>query len=190
MQLGLESESLYIGTVGNLRPVKNHALLLRVSQEVCRRYQHVRFVLIGHGPLRQQLASYAQELGIQRRVQFLGARSDIPEILNALDIFVLPSLSEGLPISVLEAMACGLPVVATQVGGLPEVIEDGKTGLLVPSQDEKQLAFALEVLIQHEIQRKMLGEQGRKRVLEHFSLQKMTTEYQELYESLVAESGV
>jgi len=189
-QLGLKPECLYIGTVGNLRPVKNHALLLRVSQQVCRRYQNVRFVLIGHGPLREQLAAYAQELGIQHQVQFLGTRADIPELLNALDIFVLPSLSEGLPMSVLEAMACGLPVVATQVGGLPEVIEDGKTGLLVPSQDEQQLTLALEVLIQHEKQRKVLGEQGRKRVVEHFSVQKMTNEYQELYESLVSGSGL
>jgi glycosyltransferase involved in cell wall biosynthesis len=123
-------------------------------------------------------------------VQFLGTRTDIPELLNALDIFVLPSLSEGLPISVLEAMACGLPVVATQVGGLPEVIEDGKTGILVPSQGEQQLTLALEVLLQHEMQRKVLGEQGRKRVLEHFSVQKMTNEYQELYESLVSGSGL
>jgi glycosyltransferase involved in cell wall biosynthesis len=115
----------------------------------------------------------------------LGARADIPVLLNALDIFVLPSLSEGLPMSVLEAIACGLPVVATEVGGMPEVVVHGHTGLLVSSQDVEQLTAALVTLIQQPGLRRRLGRQGRARAVAHFSLQRMVHDYQLLYESLL-----
>jgi glycosyltransferase involved in cell wall biosynthesis len=128
----------------------------------------------------------AEALGIDKQVRFLGARAEIPELLNAMDIFVLPSLSEGLPMSVLEAMGCGLPVVATRVGGIPEVVVDGQTGLLVASEDAQQLARALETLVQQEDTRMTLGQQGRMRVVTHFSLHRMVQEYQTLYESLIS----
>jgi glycosyltransferase involved in cell wall biosynthesis len=147
-------------------------------------------VIIGEGPLRAQLAQTIEELGIQKQVQLLGARSEIPELLNTLDIFVLPSLSEGLPMSILEAMACGLPVVATRVGGIPEVVLDGQTGILVSSQDVPQFASALETLVQQKSIRENLGSQGRQRVVEHFSRQRMVQEYQALYESLMCEPRV
>jgi sugar transferase (PEP-CTERM/EpsH1 system associated) len=184
-EMGLELDPLYIGTVGNLRPVKNQTLLLQAAQQVCAKYRHVRVVIIGEGPLREQLMRTAEELGIQKQVRLLGARAEIPDLLNALDIFVLPSLSEGLPMSVLEAMACGLPVVATGVGGIPEVVVDGETGLLVPSQDVWQLVGALETLVQQATTRIRFGQQGRQRAVEHFSLQRMVHEYQTLYESLM-----
>jgi sugar transferase (PEP-CTERM/EpsH1 system associated) len=185
-EMGLEVDPLYIGTVGNLRPVKNQALLLQAVQQVCTRYNHVRVVIIGDGPLRVQLVGMAEALGIHKQVRFLGARSEIPELLNAMDIFVLPSLSEGLPMSVLEAMSCGLPVVATRVGGMPEVVVDGQTGLLVASEDTQQLARALETLVQQQDTRMTLGQQGRKRVVEYFSLHRMVRDYQTLYESLIS----
>jgi sugar transferase (PEP-CTERM/EpsH1 system associated) len=184
-ELGLEVDPLYIGTVGNLRPVKNQALLLQAMQQVCARYSHARVVIIGDGPLREPLGHLAETLGIDKQVHFLGARAEIPELLNAMDIFVLPSLSEGLPMSVLEAMGCGLPVVATRVGGIPEVVVDGQTGLLVASEDAQQLAGALETLVQQADTRMTLGQQGRRRVVVHFSLQRMVREYQTLYESLI-----
>jgi sugar transferase (PEP-CTERM/EpsH1 system associated) len=183
--LGLELDPIYIGTVGNLRPVKNQALLLQAAQQVCARYHNVRVVIIGEGPLRGQLVRTAEALGIQKQVCLLGARAEISELLNALDIFVLPSLSEGLPMSVLEAMACGLPVVATDVGGIPEVVVHGQTGLLVSSQDVQQLAAALETLVQQPGLRLTLGHQGRARVVEHFSLQRMVHDYEGLYKSLM-----
>jgi sugar transferase (PEP-CTERM/EpsH1 system associated) len=184
--LGWEVDPLYIGTVGNLRPVKNQALLLQAVQQVCARYSHVRVVIIGDGPLRTQLIHLAEALGIHKQVRFLGARSEIPELLNAMDIFVLPSLSEGLPMSVLEAMSCGLPVVATRVGGMSEVVVDGQTGLLVASEDTQQLTRALETLVQQQDTRMTLGQQGRKRVMEHFSLHRMVRDYQTLYEALIS----
>jgi sugar transferase (PEP-CTERM/EpsH1 system associated) len=185
--LGLELTPLYFGTVANLRPVKNHSLLLRVGSRLCQSHEQVRFVFAGDGPLKEQLVTLAEELGISAKVRFLGARSDIPEVLNALDIFVLPSLSEGMPNAVLEAMACGLPVVATRVGGIPELIEDGNTGLLVASEDERQLEAILGNLLRCKAKRHALGEKGRQRVLERFRLERMVQEYQELYYSLVME---
>jgi glycosyltransferase involved in cell wall biosynthesis len=183
--MGLELDPLYIGTVGNLRPVKNQILLLQAAHQVCATHPQVRVIIIGDGPLREQLACTAEALGIQKQVRFLGARADIPELLNALDIFVLPSLSEGLPMSVLEAMACGLPVVATRVGGLPEVVVHEHTGLLVASQDAQQLAAALNRLVQQEDTRLSLGRQGRTRVMKHFSVQRMVSTYESLYHSLL-----
>lgn len=183
--LGLELTAIYIGTVANLRPVKNHALLLRVGSRLCQSHEQVRFVFAGDGPLKEQLVALAEELGISTKVRFLGARSDIPEVLNALDIFVLPSLSEGMPNAVLEAMACGLPIVATRVGGIPELIDDGNTGFLVPSEDERQLEAILGHLLHDDAKRRALGEKGRQRVLECFRLERMVNEYQELYSSLV-----
>lgn len=183
--LGLKPEQFYIGTVGNLRPVKNQVLMLRACRKLCQNYENVRVIIAGTGPLQDELSHYTKELGIQHKVQFLGARTDIPDVLNAMDVFVLPSLSEGMPNAVLEAMACGLPVVATRVGGLPEVVEDGETGILTPSQDEAFLESALFNLLHDDTKRQMLGEKGRKRVLEHFSLDKMVEEYQNLYHALV-----
>lgn len=182
--LGLEPTPIYVGTVANLRPVKNHALLLRVGSRICQAYEDVRFVFAGDGPLKAQLVALAEELGISTKVRFLGTRADIPEVLNALDVFVLPSLSEGMPNAVLEAMACGLPVVATRVGGIPELIEDGNTGILVPSEDEGQLEVILKNLLRDDTKRRALGEKGRQRVLECFRLDRMVNEYQDLYHSL------
>jgi len=183
--LGLELTPIYIGTVANLRPVKNHALLLRVGSRLCQSQEQVRFVFAGDGPLKAQLVALAEKLGISAKVQFLGARADIPEVLNALDVFVLPSLSEGMPNAVLEAMACGIPVVATCVGGVPELIEDGNTGLLFPSEDEGRLEAILGNLLRCDTQRRALGEKGRQRVLECFRLERMVNEYQDLYSLLV-----
>lgn len=184
-KLGFEPERFYIGTVGNLRPVKNHALLLRACKQLCMEQDDVRLIIAGTGPLKEPLNELAGQLGIQHKIRLLGARTDIPEVLNALDLFVLPSLSEGMPNAVLEAMACGLPVVATEVGGVSEVVEHGVTGLLVPSEDEEALASRLEELVCSETKRQMLGKNARERALACFSLDKMVRAYEQLYVSLV-----
>jgi glycosyltransferase involved in cell wall biosynthesis len=145
----------------------------------------VRLIIAGTGPLKEPLNELAGQLGIQHKIRLLGARTDIPEVLNALDLFVLPSLSEGMPNAVLEAMACGLPVVATEVGGVSEVVEHGVTGLLVPSEDEEALASRLEELVCSETKRQMLGKNARERALACFSLDKMVRAYEQLYVSLV-----
>ena len=189
-KLGLNPEDICIGTVGSLRSVKNQALLLTACKKNLPHAPNMQIVLAGDGPLKKDLVAKAQALGLDKNVHFVGARNDIPEVLNAFDIFVLPSLREGMPNAVLEAMSCGVPVIATSVGGVPEVIEDNKSGILVPSQDEEALEAALADLIREVGKRRRLGTAGRRRVLAHFSLEKMVQEYHALYQSLVPRKGL
>lgn len=183
--LGLKKSSLCIGTIGSLRPVKNQSLLIKACQSILPQFEEVEVLIVGEGPLALQLKQEVQALGLTEKIHFSGAQPNIPEILNAVDLFVLPSRSEGMPNAVLEAMSCGVPVIATAVGGVPEVIEHGENGILIASEDEPQLVAALTNLIQNPETRRMLGMKGRQRVLSHFSLKAMVSEYQDLYESLV-----
>jgi glycosyltransferase involved in cell wall biosynthesis len=123
-------------------------------------------------------------------VVFAGHRTDVPEILQALDIFVLPSNWEGLPNAVLEAMAAGLPVVATRVGGVPEVVVEGQTGILVPPRDPNALADALLTLLRDPNLRRRMGQAGRQRVQEYFSVDQMVSKTETLYEQLLSEKGL
>ncbi len=184
-KLGLKKSSLCIGTVGSLRPVKNQSLLIKACSAILPHFDQVEVLLVGEGPLESQLKQEVQILGLSENIHFAGGQSNIPEILNALDIFVLPSLSEGMPNVVLEAMACGIPTIATAVGGAPEVIEGGKNGILIASEDERQLTRILKELILNHEKRQTLGIEGRRRVLTNFSLNNMVSEYQMLYESLL-----
>jgi glycosyltransferase involved in cell wall biosynthesis len=122
-------------------------------------------------------------------VTFTGVRADVPKILAALDLFVLPSLWEGMPNAVLEAMAAGLPVVATAVGGTPEVVMDGVTGLLVPPQDPSALAQAIERLLRDPDLRRTMGRAGRRRVEQHFDVRETVRQVEDLYETLLREKG-
>ena len=184
-RLGLKKGSLYIGTVGSLRPVKNQSLLIKACKTILPYFDHVEVLIVGEGPLESQLIQEANTLGLSGKIHFAGVQPNIPDVLNALDIFVLPSRSEGMPNAVLEAMACGIPTIATSVGGSPEIIEDGISGMLIASEDEGHLTRALTELIQDDEKRRMIGSEGRKRVLSHFNLKKMVLKYQELYEALL-----
>lgn len=184
-EMGLQSNHLCIGTVGYLRPVKNQILLIRACRAICKKYPLVRVCLIGDGPEKEKLKTTCLELGIARQVLFCGARHDIPSVLNGFDVFVLPSLNEGMPNSVLEAMATGLPVLASNVGGTPEVVEDQQTGMLFPSDHEKILEKQLEALVLDSEKRKTFGQKGRHRVVQLFSLNKMVQEYENLYKTIV-----
>ncbi len=188
-QLGLPLEGCYIGAVGGLRPVKDHALLLRAMAKLMGRSEALRLVVSGGGPLADTLQSQALSLGIQGRTHFLGARDDIHNILNTLDIFVLPSKSEAMPLSLLEAMACGLPVVASAVGGIPEMVENGQTGMLVPPKDETALVAALERLIANEKERTAMGIAARQAVEKRYGLEAMVKEYEALYDLLSGEKA-
>jgi glycosyltransferase involved in cell wall biosynthesis len=128
-------------------------------------------VIVGEGPDRPRLEAEIRRLGLERAVVLAGNRSDVADILARADVFVLSSTSEGLPLSILEAMAAELPVVASSVGGVPEAVEDGDTGLLVPPRDPLRLAAALERLLVDPALRHRLGSNGRERVREHFSLE-------------------
>ncbi|RYD02072.1 hypothetical protein N752_26850 [Desulforamulus aquiferis] len=134
-----------IGTIARLASQKGLSYFLKAAS-LLKDYQ-VNFLIVGDGPLMEALQKEAVDLGIQNRVTFAGRREDIPEIMSIIDIFVLPSITEGLPLTILEAMAAGKPVVATQVGGIPEAIVQGKTGLMVPPKDPEALAVSLAGLL-------------------------------------------
>jgi glycosyltransferase involved in cell wall biosynthesis len=142
--------------------------------------------IAGSGPERPTLEREAQTLGLSDGVRFLGWVEELAPVLARWDVFVLPSLEEGFPMAVAEAMAAGLPVVATAVGGIPEIVEDGRTGYLVRSVDPAALAERLRVLILDPAQCRMMGDAGRARVREHFSEKKMIDAIAEIYDQLLS----
>lgn len=139
-ELGLKASEFVIGTVGRLTPVKGTEYLIRAVPEIIKHYEGVRILIVGDGPLRADLEVLTQSLGLEKTVIFLGWRDDTVDILNALDLFVLPSLHEGMPTVLLEAMFLGVPVVASATGGIPEVIVHGWNGLLMTPGSESSIA--------------------------------------------------
>lgn len=174
-----------IGTVGTLRQVKGHRVLLEAAPRILAALPQTHFVLAGTGPERKRLEALARELEVADRVRFLGQRADIPAVLAAFDVFVLPSLGEGMPNAVLEAMVAGLPVVASRVGGIPEVVEDGKSGLLVEPDSPGALADALICVGREQQLRRTMGQRGRHRALTTFSPQTELAETEALYYRLL-----
>lgn len=181
-ELGVDENRPVIGTIGNLYSVKGHRYLLKAALTVTEQYPDTVFLFAGRGQMLDELQSQARALGIYNNVRFLGFREDVADLLDGFDIFVLPSLSEGLPLSILEAMAANKPVVATNVGGIPEVVVDGETGLLVPPMDSAALANAMLTLLNDPGIARTFVEKGAERVTARFSVQAMVTEYERLYE--------
>jgi glycosyltransferase involved in cell wall biosynthesis len=183
-ELGLSEEPVGI-IVARIDHQKGHDCLLEAAARLAKSGLCVTLLIVGDGTARPEMESLAGKLGLRpEQIRFLGFRSDIPDLLAASDFFVLPSLNEGLPLSVLEAMAQGLPVVATPVGGIPEIILSNQHGLLVPVNDPSALAAALRTLVCDADLRHRLGGCGQERVREHFSFQKMAREYEALYANL------
>jgi len=180
-QLGVPADALVFGTVGRFVPVKSYPTLLRASQKVFREIPNAYLVVVGEGPLQDELLKLVRELEIVDRVKFLGWRKDVPEILRGVDVYALASESEGMSNTILEAMASGRPVVTTNVGGNPELVVDGETGLLVPSLNPEALAAAIAKLLREPKLRRQLGENGRRRVEEQFSLEAMVRNYAKVY---------
>jgi glycosyltransferase involved in cell wall biosynthesis len=172
-------------SVGRLKAPKDFATLVRALALVRAPFAAT---VAGDGPERAELAALARRLGV--RVELAGERDDVPRLLAGADVFVLASRSEGLPLSILEAMAAGLPVVASAVGGVPELVEAGVTGLLVPPGEDAALADALEHLLADAELRRRLGAAGRARAAERFDLPRFHAEHLELYRALLAERGL
>lgn len=176
--------------VGHLSEIKGHPTFLRAAALLAPSYPECRFWLLGDETTdkgaRKRLENIADENGIGDRVRFLGWRSDVPSLLQAADVVALPSLSEGLPLALLEAMACGRPVVATPVGGVPEVLDDGSTGLLVPPGDAPALAKAISTLLDNESLRHRLGRQARCVIEERFSLPRVVGSIEQLYRRVLS----
>ena len=173
-----------IGIIGRLVPVKDHITLLSAFKIVSQKLNAVELFIIGDGQLKENLIKYCQENGLNEKVKFLGARRDIPELMQQIDSLVLTSLNEGLSITLLEAMAAGLPVIATNVGGNPEIVKDNETGFLVPPKNPKLLAEKIITLLSDQKLANGMAEKGRKRAKEYFSIEKMVRSYEQLYDAL------
>ncbi len=182
-------DSFLIGTVGRMQTVKSQGLLaaafvrLLTIQPILR--NRVRLIMIGDGPLREECLRILHEGGVANFAWLPGERDDIPEILQSLDLFVLPSVTEGISNTILEAMASGVAVVATRVGGNVELVREGETGSLVPSEDTETLAQVLAVYVENPERARLQGDVGRQRIASHFSLQAMTEKYLAVYDHLL-----
>ncbi|HEU4684022.1 MAG TPA: glycosyltransferase, partial [Nitrospira sp.] len=185
---GVADDICLIGSVGRLTPVKGFAHVLRSIQILAGQGLPVIFWLVGEGPLKQELQKLANELEITDRVMLLGHRDDAQELMEAMDVFVLPSLHEGIPMALLEAMGTPLPVVASRVGGIPEVIEDGVSGLLVEAGDPVHLAEVCRRVISDADLSKRLAQAAKRRVEERFSSSAMAAKVVELYRELVGKA--
>ncbi len=174
-----------LGIVARLTDQKGHIYLIKAAPEIVKKFPSVKFVLVGDGPLRDSLKAEIAKLGLSCNFEFLGFRNDVNELLNSFDIFVLPSLFEGLPNVLLEAMACAKPIVATSVAGVPEVVVDGFTGLLVPPKNPEALAKRISALLENEELMVKMGKEARKRVENNFSLTTQVDNFQALYSKLI-----
>lgn len=175
-----------IGVIGRLEKQKGHEYLFEALNLI----KTIPWVLwvVGDGTLKGRLERLAQDLSLRERIIFLGARRNIVEILSQIDIFVLPSLWEGLGLAALEAAAAGKPIVASRIGGIPEIIEHEVTGILVEPKNVKSLADGLERMLLGEVEAKEMGKRAREVVVQKFSVEKMVREYEKLYEELVAKN--
>jgi glycosyltransferase involved in cell wall biosynthesis len=183
---GVGLDDPVIGIAARFAPVKDHATLLDAFRVVLDARPDAKLVLCGDGPLRGDLEAQAERLGVAGAVRFLGVRRDVPELLKTWDVFTLSSLSEGTSVTLLEAMAAGRPAVVTAVGGNPEIVDEGATGLLAPRGDAPALGRALLEVLAEPDRARAMGEAGRRRVEERFTFAGMVGAYDALYRELLA----
>lgn len=187
-ELGLREGELLILCVGNLYALKGHRTLLDALARLQTRGEGPRWrlAIAGTGAEGEPLRRHAREMGLREQVELLGLRADVPALLAAADVYAMPSLREGLPLALLEAMMAGKPIVASEVGGIPEAIESGIQGLLVPPADVAALRNALERLLMDANERSRFGEAARLRAEREFTLGAMVERYEEHYERALA----
>ena len=183
----IEPHATVLTHIGRFATQKNHALLIEAFAQV-RANTPLYLLLVGSGELEGAVREQVAQLGLEGRVRFLGVRADVAEILNASDVFVLSSRWEGNPMSVMEAMASGLPVVSTAVGGVPELVRDGETGLLVPSEDAEALARAIQALVDDSARRQAMGAAARQHAVASFDIRHTVRRYEQLYEALLSKN--
>jgi glycosyltransferase involved in cell wall biosynthesis len=183
-ELGIGRDDPVIGTVCILRSEKALDVLVRAAALLVRDAPRLRVLIVGEGPERARLEALVEQLGLEDRVLLTGARTDVPDVLAAMDVAVLSSDYEGIPLSILEFMDAGKPIVATHVGGVPEVVEDGVHGLLVPPRNEAALAAAIGRLLRDTDAAQELGARARDRCRREFSLDGTVERLQQLYERL------
>ncbi|MDA8094321.1 MAG: glycosyltransferase [Betaproteobacteria bacterium] len=185
-ELGLAPSDFVILMAAVLRRVKRHALALEAFADLAHSLPNARLVLAGNGPLRQETERCAEALGIAQRVHFLGHRDDVADLMQAADVCLLTSRSEGVPQALTQAMGLGVPVVATAVGGVPELIMHERTGLLVPPENAPAIAAALKRTAENPAWSNAMAEQGQSKVLSEFSLEAMLAKTDSLFRTLLA----
>ncbi|HOE65761.1 MAG TPA: glycosyltransferase family 4 protein [Candidatus Hydrogenedentes bacterium] len=181
--LGYGRDEALIGAAGRLEPVKGFAYFVEAARLVCAQAPHARMLLAGRGPLDRVLRAQAADMG--DRFRFLGFRDDLPDVLAALDIFVLPSINEGMGRVLLECGAAGVPAVATAVGGVPNIVHDGATGLLTPPRNAQALACNILGLVQDAGLRHRMGMAARGHVAPRYGIETMVRKIESLYEELI-----
>jgi len=189
----VDDESVVFGTVGRMHGVKDQTNLCRAFVLLCKQRPELaprmRLVLVGDGPLRQACSETLAAAGLTHQAWLPGNRDDVPELMRALDVFILPSLAEGISNTILEAMASGLPVIATAVGGNGELVAEGETGALVPPGDPQALATSMAAYAADRGLRRVHGDAGCRRAAEDFSMAQMLAAYGGVYEQLLATRG-
>lgn len=185
-ELGVSSSDKIVGILASLTEAKDHATLLNAFAQVVSKVPESVLLICGAGPLETTLKEQAESQGLIQRVRFLGVRRDVANLLKVFNVFVLSSVREGLPVSILEAMAAGCPVVATNIPGNAELVEHGRSGLLVSPRHPEKLAESIVRVLQDTEFSKMLAETGRKRVAEEFSFDAMIRSYLSLYEHMLS----
>ena len=174
-------------TVARFTIQKGHTYLLDAIPQVLKHHPDAVFALAGEGPRKVEMEAKAHELGIEHALRFLGNRADIPELLAAADVFVMPSLWEGLPMALLEAMGMGLPVVVTEVEGVEDMIESSKNGLMVPVKDVDGIAASIVRLLDDPEERKRLGQAARELLESEYTVDRMCADYERLFLEIYAE---
>jgi glycosyltransferase involved in cell wall biosynthesis len=180
-RLGFHSKQPIIGSIGRLVPQKGYNFFIEALPAILNKFPDAQFMIVGDGPLKDELTDQAKYLGLQSNLTFTGFRKDIPHLLKAMDIFTLMSLWEGFGIVLIEAMACSLPVVATNVGPIPEVVIHNETGLLIEPEKPKEISKALIRMLENPQLIRQFGANGRKRVEAHFTAEKMIENLEKIY---------
>ena len=180
-----------IGTIGGLNQKKNHKLFLSIAKAVLdmSENKNIKFLVIGDGPLKKELETHSKHLGIGDNVIFTGERTDIPELLHSMDIFVMTSSYEGLSNTIMEAMSAGLPVIATNVGGNSELIVNGESGFLCASNNAIVFSEKVLSLINNEDKARQMGEHGKRRIEEEFGVERMVSETETIYNNIVKQKS-
>lgn len=184
-EFGIPLATPVIGTVGRLTLQKGQRYLLEAVSQLRDKFPRLILLVVGDGPLKNELEDYTKTIGIRKSVIFTGSRRDVPSLLAAMDIFVLPSLWEGLSISLIESMAAGKPVITTDIAPIREVVNTDKVGILVPPKDSKSLAGAIEILLRNKSLAASLGTAARERVFSTFNIQTTIRRYTDIFENIL-----
>ncbi len=187
-EIDFHDGEILIANIANFRTPKGHDILVDAAKLVCSKNRRAKFLLIGEegdGTIKNRISDKIDSYQLRDKIKFLGFRKDIPQILRSIDIFLLASISEGLPVSIVEAMMAARPVIATNVGGIPEVVKSGQTGYLVNPGDPVSLADRISELVLNNELRLEMGERGKEFAISLFSLKTMISKYQELYLELL-----